>query len=37
MFDFRIVYSDFAGLNFSFTQVIECLVKHNFYAIRSYI
>ena len=27
MFDFRIAYSGFAGLNFSFTQVIECFAR----------
>ena len=28
MFDFRIAYSGFAGLNFSFTNVIECLPRN---------
>ena len=27
MFDFRIAYSGFAGLNFSFSQVIECFAR----------
>ena len=27
MFNFRIAYSGFAGLNFSFTQVLECFAK----------
>ena len=27
MFDFFIAYSDFAGLNFSFTQVVECFAR----------
>ena len=27
MFDFRIAYSGFAGLNFSLTQVKECFVR----------
>ena len=27
MFDFRIAYSGFAGLNFSFAEVIECFAR----------
>ena len=27
MFDFRIAYTGFAVLNFSFTQAIECFVR----------
>ena len=27
MFDFRIAYSGFAGLNFLFTQVVECFAR----------
>ena len=27
MFDFRISYSGFAGLNFSFTEVFECFAR----------